>query len=106
MMRLPIRGLTGLSVRGVDGVRRSCCLILMLDLIRANPKAFIGYSDHTSLHCWLQNEANLVTFYGPMVAADFARDEGVDLGSWSHGVAGSEGVDAGCEGWLESVADG
>ena len=26
------------------------------ELIRANPKAFIGYSDHTSLHCWLQNE--------------------------------------------------
>ena len=42
--------------------------------MRANPKVFIGYSDHTSLHCWLQREANLVTFYGPMVAADFARD--------------------------------
>src|SRR5436305_14680573 len=58
-------------------------------LIRANPKAFIGYSDHTSLHCWLQNEANLVTFYGPMVAADFARDEGVDLGSWSRCLEGA-----------------
>jgi muramoyltetrapeptide carboxypeptidase len=58
-------------------------------LIRANPKAFIGYSDHTSLHCWLQNEANLVTFYGPMVAADFARDEGVDPGSWSRCLEGA-----------------
>ncbi|WP_433968993.1 S66 peptidase family protein [Tunturiibacter gelidiferens] len=53
-------------------------------LIRSNPKLFIGYSDHTSLHCWLQNEANLVTFYGPMVAADFSRDDGVDLPSWRH----------------------
>ena len=56
------------------------------ELIRANPKAFIGYSDHTSLHCWLHNEANLVTFYGPMVAADFSRDDGVDvreLAAWS-----------------------
>lgn len=52
------------------------------ELIRANPKAFIGYSDHTSLHTWLQNEANLVSFYAPMVAADFARDGGVDLASW------------------------
>lgn len=52
------------------------------ELIRANPKAFIGYSDHTSLHCWLQREAGLVTYYAPMVAADFAREGGVDLASW------------------------
>lgn len=53
-------------------------------LIRANAKPFIGYSDHTSLHVWLRNEANLVTFYGPMVAADFSRDDGADFGSWRH----------------------
>lgn len=57
-------------------------------LIRANPKVFVGYSDHTALHCWLQKEANLGTFYGPMVAADFAREGGVDLASWKHGFAG------------------
>jgi muramoyltetrapeptide carboxypeptidase len=69
------------------------------ELIRANPKAFIGYSDHTSLHCWLQNEANLVTFYGPMVAADFARDAGVDLGSWSQCFSGAAD-------WALSARDG
>jgi muramoyltetrapeptide carboxypeptidase len=42
-------------------------------LIRANPKAFLGYSDVTSLHIWLQREANLVTFHAPMVASDFAK---------------------------------
>lgn len=68
-------------------------------LIRANPKAFIGYSDQTSLHCWLHREANLVTFHGPMVAADFAREEGVDLGSWRHCV---EGVSR----WSLGAADG
>jgi muramoyltetrapeptide carboxypeptidase len=52
------------------------------ELIRSNPKAFIGYSDHTSLHSWLQNEANLTSFYAPMVASDFGRDGGVDLESW------------------------
>jgi muramoyltetrapeptide carboxypeptidase len=52
------------------------------DLIRANPKPFIGYSDHTSLHIWLQNQANLVTFYGPMAAADFGREDGIHLESW------------------------
>jgi muramoyltetrapeptide carboxypeptidase len=57
-------------------------------LIRTNPKAFIGYSDHTSLHCWLHREANLVTFYGPMAAADFSRDDGPDLSSWQHSLTG------------------
>lgn len=57
-------------------------------LIRANPKVFVGYSDHTSLHCWLRNEANLATFYGPMVAADFSRGDGVDLASWRHSLQG------------------
>ena len=28
-------------------------------LIRANPKVFVGYSDHTSLHVWLAREAGL-----------------------------------------------
>lgn len=68
-------------------------------LIRANPKAFIGYSDHTSLHSWLRREANLVTFYGPMVAADFARAEGVDLASWRHSIEGDAA-------WTLSADDG
>jgi muramoyltetrapeptide carboxypeptidase len=68
-------------------------------LICSNPKAFIGYSDHTSLHCWLHNEANLVTFYGPMVAADFSRGDGVDVVSWQHSLEGDPG-------WSLGVADG
>lgn len=68
-------------------------------LIRANPKAFIGYSDHTALHSWLHNEANLVTFHGPMVAADFAREDGVDLPSWRH-------VTEGDFAWSVGTADG
>ncbi len=68
-------------------------------LIRANPKAFIGYSDHTALHSWLHNEANLVTFHGPMVAADFARADGVDLPSWRH-------VTEGDTSWSLGAADG
>jgi muramoyltetrapeptide carboxypeptidase len=69
------------------------------ELIRANPKVFVGYSDHTSLHCWLHNEANLVTFYGPMVAADFSRDDGVDMASWQNGLQGNGR-------WSLGVADG
>ena len=65
-------------------------LLPLLDaaMVRANPKAFIGYSDHTSLHVWLQRECGLVTFYGPMAAADFGRADGVDLQSWGHALGG------------------
>src|SRR6195952_2720793 len=69
------------------------------DLIRANPKVFAGYSDHTSLHAWLRNETGLVTFHGPMVAADFARDEGVDLKSWSNSISGASD-------WTLGASDG
>ena len=75
-------------------------------LIRSNPKAFIGYSDHTSLHCWLRNEANLVTFYGPMVAADFSRDDGVDLASWRHGLEGGGSWSLGREDGLRILRPG
>jgi muramoyltetrapeptide carboxypeptidase len=68
-------------------------------LIRANPKVFIGYSDHTALHSWLHNEANLITFHGPMVAADFARQDGIDLTSWRHSVEGDAS-------WSLTAADG
>ncbi len=56
---------------------------LDLDLIRRNPKPFLGYSDHTSLHTWIARETGLVTFYAPMVSPDFARSSGVDLPSFT-----------------------
>jgi muramoyltetrapeptide carboxypeptidase len=61
---------------------------LDLELIRANPKVFVGYSDHTSLHVWLARETGLVTFYAPMVAADFGRVDGFDVASWQHTFGG------------------
>jgi muramoyltetrapeptide carboxypeptidase len=69
------------------------------ELIRANPKVFVGYSDHTSLHVWLAREAGLVTFYGPMVASDFARAQGFDRASWSHAMGGDAG-------WSLTASDG
>jgi muramoyltetrapeptide carboxypeptidase len=70
---------------GIDGIVctrggwGSAELLPFLDagLIKnANPKAFVGYSDHTSLHVWMRRFAGMVTFHGPMVAADFARGDG------------------------------
>lgn len=37
------------------------------DLFRANPKAFVGYSDITALHLWLMRQAGLRAFHGPTV---------------------------------------
>ena len=65
-------------------------LLPLLDagVVRANPKIFAGYSDHSSLHIWLAREAGLVTFHAPMAAADFSRENGVDLASWNHAMCG------------------
>jgi muramoyltetrapeptide carboxypeptidase len=37
------------------------------ELFRLNPKAFVGYSDVTALHLWLNRRAGLRTFHGPTV---------------------------------------
>src|SRR3954464_2847658 len=34
---------------------------------RLNPKIFVGYSDVTALHLWLNRRAGLRTFHGPTV---------------------------------------
>lgn len=39
---------------------------LDFDVIRRNPKVFIGYSDITALHLAIQAKAGLVTFHGPI----------------------------------------
>jgi muramoyltetrapeptide carboxypeptidase len=62
--------------------------LLDRELMRANPKVFVGYSDHTSLHVWFWNECGMPTFYAPMVAADWSRDNGVDERTWRAAVEG------------------
>jgi muramoyltetrapeptide carboxypeptidase len=49
------------------------------DVIRANPKAFVGYSDITATHLALGRECQLVTFHGPMPYSD--KGEGWDAPS-------------------------
>jgi muramoyltetrapeptide carboxypeptidase len=43
------------------------------DIIRANPKVFVGYSDITVLLLSIYKRAGLVTFHGPMAAVEFGR---------------------------------
>ncbi len=83
-------------------------LLPLLDheLIRANPKVFVGYSDHTSLHAWFWNECNLPTVYGPMVAADWSREYGEDVRTWRAVVEGEEAWSVGEEDGIRVLREG
>ena len=58
------------SVRGGYGSPR---LLDKIDfnIIKSNPKIFVGYSDITALQMAFYQKAGLITFAGPMVAVDF-----------------------------------
>lgn len=45
------------------------------ELIRKNPKIFIGYSDLTALQLAIFAKTGLVTFSGPMLAVEFASEK-------------------------------
>ena len=47
--------------------------LLDFDLIRSNPKIFIGYSDTTVLNVAIHTLTGLVTFNGPALLTDFAE---------------------------------
>jgi muramoyltetrapeptide carboxypeptidase len=43
------------------------------DLIRRNPKIFLGYSDITAMHLAIHKMTGLVTFHGPVIASGFSE---------------------------------
>jgi len=59
------------SIRGGYGSGRLLDKI-NYNLIKKNPKIFIGYSDITALHLAIYQKTGLITFAGPMVAPDFS----------------------------------
>lgn len=60
-------------LRGGYGTPRILDMI-NYDLIKKNPKVFIGFSDITSLHIAINQKSNLVTFHGPMAASNMVED--------------------------------
>jgi len=66
-------------------------LLPTLDLkkIIARPKIFVGYSDLTCLLTYFADASGLVTFHGPMVAKDWAHEDGVDIASWQAALSGT-----------------
>lgn len=61
---------------------------LDLDLIAESGKPFLGYSDLTAVQLWLLDQIQLPAFHGPMVSADFAREDGVHLPSLQAALSG------------------
>ena len=61
---------------------------LDLDLIAESAKPFVGYSDLTAVQLWLLDQIQLPAFHGPMLSADFARENGVHLPSLQAALTG------------------
>jgi muramoyltetrapeptide carboxypeptidase len=60
-----------------------------LDVFLAHPKPFFAYSDLTGLQLHLLDRLGLPAFHGPMLAADFYREDGVHLDSFRAALAGA-----------------
>jgi muramoyltetrapeptide carboxypeptidase len=63
-----------MAVRGGYG---SVQLLPLLDPreVARTPKAFIGYSDNTSLLDWIRSRCGIVSFHGPMIDGRLAKGE-------------------------------
>ena len=82
---------------------------LHLELIRKHPKPFFAYSDLTGLQLHLLDLLGLPSFHGPMIAADFYREDGVHLPSFQAALAGepySVGPSEGLRGLKRGTARG
>ena len=73
-----MRAWTDPSVAALIAVRGGYGSVHMLpsldpELVRRTPKAFIGYSDNTTLLAWLTLGCGIVSFHGPMLEGRLAR---------------------------------
>jgi muramoyltetrapeptide carboxypeptidase len=80
-------------VRGGYG---SAQLLPRLDpgAVAASPKVFVGYSDITAIHTWLQQHSGLVSFHGPMLEGRFADPARYDRDSFVRAVSVGEPMGA------------
>ena len=74
-----------IAVRGGYGSAQLLPLFNSAEM-RRTPKAFIGYSDNTSILAWLTTRCGVVSFHGPMLEGRLARGEAAyDRGRRSSG---------------------
>ena len=65
--------------------------LLDRQVISRNAKAFIGYSDNTSILSWLTLQCGIVSFHGPMIEGRFARGaDGYDRDTFARCLCAAE----------------
>ena len=100
------------SIAAIVAARGGYGSVQLLPFLTAEPfrdhaKAFIGYSDNTSLLVWLMQQAGIVTYHGPMIEGRFARgDAGYDRDSFSRCLCRSEPLGELAPPQLEALARG
>ncbi len=77
-----------ISVRGGWGTLKYLTQIDM-NLVAVNPKIMMGFSDLTTIVLPVHTKTGLTTFYGPMVASNFSKDEPYTIESFMQVVAGN-----------------
>ena len=79
---------------------------LDLNIVKAHPKIFVGYSDVTALLTWFHDATGLVTFHGPMVAKDWAHNGGVDAASWQAALSATTAWDVALGAEVSALVEG
>ena len=74
-------------LRGGYGAMRLLPL-LDFDMIKRNPKVFIGYSDITALHTAFNNICGFMTFHGPMPSTDYTVHSSYTVDSLKENIFG------------------
>ncbi|HEX6975179.1 MAG TPA: LD-carboxypeptidase [Vicinamibacterales bacterium] len=95
-----------IAVRGGYG---SVHLLPLLDeqVFDGEPKAFIGYSDNTSLLSWLTLQRGLVSFHGPMIERRLSRgDAGYDRDTFRRVLCRADPAGEITHGSLETMREG
>ena len=87
------------DIRGVFCIRGGYGSAQLLDridyeLIRANPKVFLGFSDITALHLAIHKQTGLVTFHGPVILShgNAAHFTDYTLGFYRRAMFGKEPI--------------
>ncbi|WP_346854958.1 S66 peptidase family protein [uncultured Draconibacterium sp.] len=62
------------TIGGEDSIR--ILPFIDFDIIKNNPKVFLGYSDSTITH-FICNNAGLTSFYGPSILANLSENQGI-----------------------------
>ncbi|QZY54445.1 S66 peptidase family protein [Crassaminicella profunda] len=81
-----------ICIRGGYGCTRMMDF-LDVELIKKNPKIFVGYSDVTALHLLFNQKADLATYHGPMVVSNMLAFNSFTKESFFHVINEKEDIE-------------